>query len=66
MREGEVKLFNSSNFGSALEAGGIYAIYDETAGDMSASIGRSNSIRRRLKKHLSGRGSKSIDMLIRS
>jgi len=64
MREGEVRPFNSSNVNSAPDAGGIYAIYDETVGDILAYIGRSNNIRRRLKEHLSGRGSKSIDMLI--
>ncbi len=31
---------------------------------MIAYIGRSNNIRHRLKEHLSGRGSKSIDMLV--
>jgi predicted GIY-YIG superfamily endonuclease len=63
MREGEMRPFNSSNVDSAPDEGGIYAIYDETAGDV-AYIGRSNNIRRRLKEHLSGHGSKSIDMLI--
>ena len=31
MQEGEVKRFNESNVGSAPSAGGIYAIYAETA-----------------------------------
>ncbi|WP_354634961.1 GIY-YIG nuclease family protein [Planktothricoides raciborskii] len=66
MREGEVRQFTSSNVDSAPDAGGIYAIYDETAWDMVAYIGRSNNIRRRLKEHLSGRGSKSIDTLIKA
>jgi hypothetical protein len=64
MRAGEIKPFNSSNVDSATDAGGIYCIYDETAGDMPAYIGRSNNIRRRLKEHLSGRASKSIAMLV--
>jgi len=66
MREGEIKRFNSSNVDSASDAGGIYCIYDETAGDMPAYIGRSNNIRRRLKEHLSGRGSKLIATLVHS
>jgi hypothetical protein len=64
MQEGEVQRFNESNVDSAPREGGIYAIYDETAYDAPAYIGRSNNIQRRLKEHLSGRGSKSIDMLI--
>jgi hypothetical protein len=64
MREGDVKPFNESNVDLAPTAGGIYAIYDETAWDEPAYIGRSNNIQRRLKEHLSGRGSKSIAMLL--
>jgi hypothetical protein len=64
MEAGEIKPFNSSNVNQAPEVGGIYCIYDETAGDMPAYLGRSNNIRRRLKEHLSGRGSKSVAMLI--
>ena len=64
MRAGEVKPFNSSNVSSTPETGGIYCIYDETAGDMPAYLGRSNNIRRRLKEHLTGRGSKSVAMLL--
>jgi len=64
MRAGEIKPFNSSNVDSAPDAGGIYCIYDETAGDLPAYLGCSNNIRRRLKEHLRGDGSKSIAMLI--
>lgn len=64
MKAGEIKPFNSGNVNSAPESGGIYCIYDETARDMPAYLGRSKNIRRRLKEHLSGRGSKSVAMLI--
>lgn len=64
MREGEVRSFNRSNVSDAPEAGGIYAIYDDEVGGNVAYIGRSNSIRRRLKEHLSGRGSTTIKMLL--
>ena len=63
MKPGEVKPFNASNVDSASSSEGIYAIYDETAGGV-AYIGRSNNIRRRLKEHLSGRGSKSVAMIM--
>ncbi|MGQ9865783.1 MAG: GIY-YIG nuclease family protein [Pseudanabaenaceae cyanobacterium] len=66
MQEGEVKRFTSSNVNSAPEASGIYAIYDETAWFEVAYIGRSNDIRRRLKEHLSGRGSQTMDTLIKA
>lgn len=64
MSEGVLKPFKSSNVDLAPEQGGIYAIYDDATGGLVAYIGRSNNIRRRLKEHLSGRGSKSIKMLL--
>lgn len=65
MQEGEVKPFDEYCVNSAPSDSGIYAIYDETDhyGNV-AYIGRSGDIKRRLKEHLAGRGSKTVAMLI--
>lgn len=64
MKAGEIRPLNSTHVNLAPDSGGIYCIYDETAGDMPAYLGCSSNIRRRLNEHLSRRGSKSIAMLI--
>jgi hypothetical protein len=68
MRQGDVKPFNLNNVKQVPEIGGIYAIYDLTAGGV-AYIGKSNgtnssNIYTRLKHHVNGTGSKVIKELI--